>query len=750
MSMEKTRLLLSRYGPAAAAVIAAALSFLVFLPALGCDFIYWDDNFMIVDNPRLKSLDFAFLKWAFTSLILSTWIPLSLVSLAVDYALWGAGPWGFHLTNNLLHSANTALVFFLVFRLVKIGSARDAQGALDKRAFVAALVTALLFGLHPLRVESVVWTTQRKDVLYALFYLLSVLLYLRYASSTTNKPATNKAATNKAAKKRAAKKRAWRYAGVLVLFACSLMSKPMAVTLPAVLLVLDYYPLNRFGPGRPAGPERAWKGAGRLVLEKVPFFALALLVAMATSMHSYSNDYLGERFIGIKLNEPYVFRTSLNVFYGYLFSLYKTFVPLDLAPLYPNFPKSTVFSVKLMVYPLLFSAITLCAVLSVKKRPVFSAAWFYYLVSLAPVVWFLASADRFSYLSGLAPLVLIELLAGAPFEGPVNKRLQIITVVTVVIVSAALAALTVKQTGVWRDSLTLWNHQIRLYPDRERRAYTNRGVTHLRAERYEEALEDHTKAIKLSPRRPGPFYNRGSTYMGKSRYEEAARDFTSAIERNPRFVPAYYLRGTARLGLRRFGDAVEDFSKTIRLNPRHAKAYDKRGAVYMSLGRLDEAVADFSNAIAVDPLFKDAYISRGRANIARGEFAAAVEDYTSVIAMEPGDARSYNNRGAARMELGEPEAALNDFERAIELDPLYADAYLNRGGVLERLGRLDEAIDEFEKVVRMDPENAIAYYNLAVARFGRGERGLAVEALKKAAALGYAPAGALLGSEFAR
>ncbi|MBI5598748.1 MAG: hypothetical protein HY890_03310, partial [Deltaproteobacteria bacterium] len=209
----------------AVAAVLAVIAFLVFMQSLGYDFVIWDDNILISENRNIQTLDPKFFKWVFTSVGITTWYPVTLISFAIDYAVWGPDAQGFHLTNIIFHSFNVFLVFILTVRLVEHASPAP-YGGLNKKAFIAALTTALLFGLHPLRIESVVWIAERKDVLYGFFFLLSVISYLRYVSSDGSK------------------KKAFYYAS-LVLFAMSFMSKPMAITLPVVLLILDFYPLDR-------------------------------------------------------------------------------------------------------------------------------------------------------------------------------------------------------------------------------------------------------------------------------------------------------------------------------------------------------------------------------------------------------------------------------------------------------------------------------------------------------------------------
>jgi hypothetical protein len=290
----------------------------------------------------------------------------------------------------------------------------------------AAIVTALVFALHPLRVESVAWVSERKDVLYAFFYLLSVLTYLRYAVKDA--------------------RGALFYTASVLFFACSLMSKPMAVTLPLVLIILDYYPLRRIGTGI--------RNGARSLIDKAPFFILALSVSLATV-----SSHHGGRLIMDSGIHPTGERILLSAF-NYFFYLYKTLVPMELAPIYPYPTDVSLLSPAYAGSLLLFIAVTTYALFSIKKSRLFTAAWLYYVITLLPVIGIFtgggdrAAADRYTYLACLAPVLLVGLLAGAAFKVPARDRLRGVTAAVVILAACALSLLTVKQTAIWKDTLT--------------------------------------------------------------------------------------------------------------------------------------------------------------------------------------------------------------------------------------------------------------------------------------------------------
>jgi len=504
---------------------------LVFAPALWSEFVLWDDDLNITDNLHYRGFTPAHLRWMFTTLHGGHYQPLTWLTFAADYALWGLNPTGYHLMNITLHAANTVLVYLLVRSLVARGWARGAVPDLR----IAAAAGALFFGLHPLRVESVAWATERRDVLSACFYLLAVLSYLQ----------TQDVAVEQQCRRR------W-YALSVGSFMLSVLAKAWGITFPFVLLALDIYPLRRL--------RRLWPLPAALLWEKLPFAVLG--VATATAAWVAQSQQEGLR----TLAQHGLAARLAQAAYGLSFYLWKTLFPVRLSPLYllepvlnplaPHYVLATVFIVALTAMLIRFR----------HRWPWALAAWAVYVLIVSPVLGLLQVgpqlvADRYTYLSCLPAAVLV---AAAVQRWAVQRTS---TLLGVWLILALFGAQTARQCGVWHDSLTLWEHVVRLDPANYY-AYTNLG-------RAEEDLHRDMVA--------------------------AEADYTTAIQLNPNHATAYFNRGRAREVRGDLAGAIADYTAALRADPRNIKACYNRGWVRQQQGDLPGAAADYARALALAP-----------------------------------------------------------------------------------------------------------------------------------------------------
>jgi hypothetical protein len=570
----------------ALAVAVAVVTFLVYLTALRNDFINWDDGPYVFENPHIRSLNAAFFKWAFFDFYEANWHPLTWLSHALDYALWGLNPLGHHLTSIVLHAINSFIVVLLVIRLLEAWKERAVRNGtppfLNERAIlIAAGTTGLLFGLHPVHVESVAWVAERKDLLCALFFLLSLIAYTNYARKTgdetlsknTRSPFFNS-----------------RYLATLGLFILALLSKPMAVSLPVVLLVLDRFPFNRIRSGR-----TLWAAC----VEKLPFFALSLASSIVT--------ILAQRKGGaMTLTEVVPLSTRLLVAAKSIIAyLWKMLLPLDLVPFYP-YPKSASPLSLEYLFPLaLVVAVTTACIMTAKKRGLLLSAWSYYVATLIPVLGIVQvggqeMADRYMYLPSLGPFLVLGIgVAWAWGRCRALTRWGLFVKRTGWVMAALaigfLSSATVKQIGIWKNGFILWNYEIEKKPGVPR-AYNNRGLVYDKKGRFDEAIDDFGTAIALDSSYAAAYNNRGMVFGKGGRFDEAIEDFETAIALDPSYSRAHNNLGVAYAKTGLLNKAFEQFNKTILLNQDLAMAYYNRGLLYLRTDQTEAAAADFKKS----------------------------------------------------------------------------------------------------------------------------------------------------------
>lgn len=585
----------------------AAAVVLFYLPVLNNGFVTWDDPDRIVRNPGIRALNWDSLKWMFTTLSGSYWMPLTWLSYTFDHRLGGLDPRVYHLHSLLLHALNTALVFALTWRL--LGRARDASGVEASAPFTrvfrihAALLAAILFGLHPLRVESVAWASERKDVLYAFFFLASLFLYLGRGAAPFWK--------------------GWRGFACLGCFILSLMSKPMAVSLPAVLLILDAWPLGRLRDG-----------IGRPLAEKLPFLIPAAAVAwvtMGAPAHALSP---------VMAPDLSLFPRVVNAFRSLAFYMLKTVAPTDLVPLVP-FPRvmDTVYHLENLA-----AVVTVLAVAAVvfhfrSRAPYLAAAGVYYVVTLLPVLGLVqagsqAAADRFSYLPSLGLILPLSVGVAVLFKDR-RKPWMLFAVVTVVL----LGSLTVRQIGIWKDSITLWERTASVYPSGSHFIHSNLAVSYAEKGRLEDALREYEKAASIPPRwaQVAAVAGRAAVLADLGKEEEAIRELRRVLEMDPRNVLAHQNLWVLYGRQGKYPEALEEMKAAIGIEPGNAEHHNKTGFIHVRMGQVDEAVECFRTCVRLAPMDAGYHINLGNLLMQKGLFLEAVEAYHGAARLLPRD-----------------------------------------------------------------------------------------------------------------
>jgi tetratricopeptide (TPR) repeat protein len=597
---------------AAICILLAAAVFLCFAPALRNGFVGYDDPEYVTDNPHVRTgLTAPNVAWAFTTAHSSNWHPLTWISHDLDCELFGLDPAGHHLTSLLLHVANTLLLFLWL------------NGATGSRA--RAAWAALMFGLHPVHVESVAWVAERKDVLSTLFWMLTLLAYTAY----TRKPGVV------------------RYCVMAALFAAGLMSKPMVVTLPVVLLMLDWWPLGRKEP---------W---GRLVWEKLPLLALSALASAAAVWAQRQGTSLAT------IDQlPLGWRLS-NAALSYVRYLVKTAWPADLAAFYP-FALRGIPPWEVASSLLLLAAASWLAFAARRRKPWVTVGWYWYVVTLLPVIGIVqvgmqAMADRYLYVPMIGLLIALTWECGAIRSR--SRAAARLLPIAAGLVAAACAVLSWRQVQYWKDGVALFEHALEVTRDNFT-AHDNLGVELDRRGRFEEALAQYRETLRI---KPGDLH-------GEENYSQAN-----------------FAKGERLLNQGAYRDALTSFQEGMRYRPRNALAHTYTGLVLTQLGRLDEATAEFRSALELDPTLTRAHLGWGVVLAQSGKDEDAGREFAAAVRSDPANVEARFDLGLVQASLGRNREALESFDAALRLKPDFGPAHAARAEALYAMARYDEA-----------------------------------------------------------
>jgi tetratricopeptide (TPR) repeat protein len=613
------------------------------------DFINLDDTDYVSANPHVHAgLTSEGVVWAFTTDRDGNWFPLTWLSHMASWQLFGPRAGLHHLVNVLLHVLSTLLLFALLRRMTR---------SHWRSAFVAGL-----FALHPLHVESVAWVAERKDVLCGFFWFLTLWGYARYVE----RPKIS------------------RYLLVVVLFCLGLMSKPMIVTLPFVLLLLDVWPLRRIvlpGSGATGAPKQKVRPAPdvrplrHVLLEKVPLFALSAGMSFVTY-------FVQQRGGAIPSLEWIPLGTRLgNALISYVAYIAQMFWPTHLAVFYP-YP-STLPVWKVIGAGLVLVGVSILALRTVRRFPYLAVGWFWYLGTLVPVIGLVqvgmqSRADRYTYI----PLVGIFLLLAWGMADVFQRWPKAEPALAAVPAAACLACLmiTSNQVQVWKNSASLFGHALTVTANNYMGYYGLGGA--LRDDgRFDEAVAAYREAVRLAPHHAGAHGNLGGVYVKQRRLDEAVVELTEAIRLDPKASEDRISLGIALNDLGKGRDAEDQMLEAIRLEPDSGNAHYNLGRLYAAGGQIDDAMVQFAIAVR----------------------------------LEPESTQNHYNLGTVLAAQGKMREAVAEFTEAIRLKPDYGSAHNNLGSALANLGRIDEAIAEFRKALRLMPDSEEAQRNLEYA-----------------------------------
>ena len=660
----------------------------VYWPVRHHDYVNYDDADYVSANPHVQGgLNWPDITWAFTTGHASNWHPLTWLSHMLDWQLFGNSPGAFHLVNLAFHIANTLLLLLVLQRMT---------GALWRSAFVAGL-----FALHPIHVESVAWISERKDVLSTLFFLLTVWAYAAYAErKAADKPkgeeqglkpirTPHSALRNQRPQLPGAAAKVGPlpyYLLALGLFALGLMSKPMLVTTPFVLLLLDYWPLRRLRLS-------SLNSQLSILLEKLPFLALSVASCIVT--------YLAQQKGGAVSKVLSLWERVANALVSYERYLGKMFWPEHLSVLYPHPGDWPLWRVGFCAGLVLL--VSVAVVLQGKRRPYLLMGWLWFLGTLVPAIGLVqvgiqSMADRYSYVPLIGPFIMLawgvaELVPPRPWRGRALGAAAGLSL-------GACALLTTRQVGYWHDSEALFTHAVQV-TERNYLAYNNLG-----------------------------FY-----LSGKGDVDGAILNYRKSLAINPNYVDALNNLGYAYAGRKEYQQALPFYERALQIQPTHPEVNNNLGNALSELGHLDEAIAHYKVALKANPEHADAHNNYGIALAMKGELDQAIPQFQAAIRYKANYASAHSNLGNALAAEHKLSEATREFEACLRLSPDDAQAHNNLGNVLAEQGKLDEAVAQYEKALVLNTNNPEAHFNLALALVREHKPQQAIPHLKSALAL---------------
>jgi tetratricopeptide (TPR) repeat protein len=613
-------------GPLLLGLGLVLLTLLVYRDAPSFEFVNFDDGLYVTGNQQVqKGLTWDGFLWAWQANVASNWHPLTMLSHMLDCELYGLNPRGHHLTNLLLHLANVWLLFEVLRRMT---------GRAGPSAFVAAL-----FGVHPTHVESVAWIAERKDVLSGLFFLLTLAAYHRWVRDRTPR----------------------RYALVAVLFACGLLSKPMLVTLPCVLLLLDVWPLGRLRFEEIRSVRQLWQGLRPLLVEKIPLFVLSM-ASSAVTVYAQQGSLA-------TLEAVSPVRRVSNALVSYVSYLAKSFWPEKLAAFYP-LPGAVPLD-KALVAGALLLAITALVVWRLRRAPWLAVGWFWFLGMLVPVIGLVqvgrqAMADRYTYLPSIGLFLAIAWGVTELLGAKTRMRRAALAGAALAVVGA-LSITAHAQAATWKDSLTLFRHALAVTK--------NNYLAHLNV------------AVALSAQ--------GDQQGALHHYHEVLRI-------QPNLAEAHAALGTA---LRRWGrtaEALPYLRRAVRMKPERARLRHTLAVALEDLGRKDEAMVELRKAIELSPRLADAHYGLGALLQEQGKVDEALEHYRIALEINPDLNDLYAPTATLLARRGELGEALRHYQEAVRRQPT-PSAHFNLALTLERMGRIEEARRQYKQALVLDP-----------------------------------------------
>ena len=672
-------------------IFLAVATLAAYWQVLRSDFTNFDDPMYVTENQYVNTgFTWENIRWAFSVGKIVYWHPLTWVSHILDCQLYGLRAGLHHSTNLIIHIANTLLLFVVLKRMT---------GAVWKSAFVAAV-----FALHPVNVDSVAWVTERKSVLSTLFWLLTMWAYAGYAKHGG----------------------VYRYLITLLLFALGLLAKPMLITLPVVMLLLDYWPLGRLNFGRILKLSARSPSILQLIIEKIPFFILSAI--------SCCLSFLSVRRLGITISTelvPMKLRAA-NALISYVGYIGKIIWPRKLAVFYPYPDKVAIWQSAGALVLLL--CITIVLVLVLRKRPYLGIGWLWYVVTLIPVIGLVqaglwpAMADRWAYV----PIIGLAILAGWGV-GDIAPKWRLQWSVLVFPAAGCLLTLMVctwRQAGYWCNSFTLLTHALNVTSDNYI-AHLNLGNVFIKEKKTDEAIQQYKKAIGIHSNYADAHYNLGIALGLKGKYDEAIREYHIVLRLEEDHWKARFRLADALAKNGQLDEAISYYQKIIVLQPGDAEVYNNFALALVKKGKINEAIEYYNKCLEIKPDSVEVLNNLGNAFLEQEKFDEAVVRFKKALELKPDFAETHYNLANVLRQMGQIDKAAVYYQEALQLGPDNIDAYVGLGLVFAQQKKYDQAIANFRKVIELNPDFAQAYYHLGTIFVEKNEIGKAIEQFRQ-------------------
>ena len=650
-------------------VLLALATVVAYEPVRHNGFVYDDEQYISINPDVQGGITKESVVWALTSSYAANWHPLTWLSHMLDCQFFGLNPFWHHMTNLLFHVVNSLLLF---------GVLKKMTGAVWRSGFVAAV-----FALHPVHVESVAWIAERKDVLSGFFWMLTIAAYIRYVE----RPAIG------------------RYVLVFLVFGLGLMAKPMLVTLPFVLLLLDYWPLNRI---QRKYERNTGTSIRRLIVEKIP---LLFLVGVSSAI-TYVAQRSGGAVVTVE-NVPLAYRV-FNALVSYIRYFGKMIYPERLAALYPHPGNSLAMWQPIACFAVL-SLVSLAVIYFGRRQRYLAVGWFWYIGTLVPVIGLVqvgsqAIADRYTYIPSIGIFIL---LAWGVTELSLKWRhSKTICRIIAGVLLVLLLVLTRIQVRHWRDNLTLYGHALAViknnYP-----MYYNYGYELEKTGRVEDAILSYKKAVRIAPDHFNAHSNLGALLCKQGKFSEALKHFQRAVQIKPNLAKTYNNLGALFARQRKFDEAITYYQQALQINGNYATTHYNLATAFQAQKKFDEAIKHFKDALRIEPDHLNAMVNLGYLLLRKGKFDEAIPYLTEALQIRPDLARAQYDVGRAHAGKGAPHEAIKYFKETIRLDPNYAPAHYNLAKILSNDGKVSEAIWHFREALRLKPDWIIVMNDLA-------------------------------------